>query len=965
MTSSLQQPTIISSGEIYLLNGSTGGELNPVPFFLNKNLRVLSANLDRAFVAVEPTLWTSPEEGALPPCSVYCFKADQSEPEYCPEFDVIKAPIRQIAFGSSHTLVLTDDGTLYSRGVAMYGSTGHGGSRDVPEFTEVPALKGREVRFVAAGPFYSIAITAQGDVYSWGKAFYGETGLFTQVESVPRFAAQVTPFKVTQVSCGHSHVLARTQMQQCVSWGENTCGQLGLGQKSKPTYKPQLLSTIPSQVLAVSAGWAHSVAVGTDGRAYSWGLNSHGQLGIGDTTTRLAPHLLHDLLDVHEVVACEAARAFTMFRTHNRALMCGQIPLDLSSKVTMDFAPHRPGKYDPEGCILAPVALTLSTGEQGCKGMAELSEIVVFDKGAIAFARSTVYKVSPNVAPIQGGTKVRVFVTGIPYQEEDSFEKMNVQVRLRSLAPNCDLIVKGQIVEKDVVEFTTPNASPSPLGALVEQGTTLPVSVRVSVDGGFTWTPDRTPVGRELEQTMRQLPTEQQRAGYGLAQGKKDIQKELTEFKGDFEVRRNALAVTNRSCTMLWYCQWPSDGPSQVEPGCAPVVGGTDVLIHVALPARMPTDNLTVKFLCSPKKTIDDPELEARAPMRRDAAEIINPDPATVAKLPLAGSLEVPVIAFLDPAGRGVCCVSPPMDAECVHYYNYSVMVSLDGHNYMQRSLPFQIFDIHVAELEPKLGVLTECTEVRVKTTGFIQSDILKVRLDFPKDLGKPPKTVPAHYDHTSGDVVFSMPPLDVPQKVQKAPEEQEGGDEGSAETEGVPDSLAGMEVFVFVELSLDGQTFTEDHVHFCYVGDIQPEVVRLLANPDGNPPEEDPKAKGGKNKNPEEDLVTLQKGSKIGCVTSGLPGMALDAPVLRCGLLSEAEGEVVQTLEMLAKVESLAVADGEEALHFVALVPEPPENPNGGPWFVKHFEASLNGQSFRACPEQPPMKLEPVPHEG
>lgn len=105
---------------------------------------------------------------------------------------------------------------------------------------------------------------------------------------------------VYEVSCGHSHVLARTQMQQCVSWGlgpspfmalrvhrgENTCGQLGLGQKSKPTYKPQLLSTIPSQVLVVSAGWAHSVAVGTDGRAYAWGLNSHGQLGIGDTTNR-------------------------------------------------------------------------------------------------------------------------------------------------------------------------------------------------------------------------------------------------------------------------------------------------------------------------------------------------------------------------------------------------------------------------------------------------------------------------------------------------------------------------------------------------------------------------------------------------------------------------------------------------------------------------------------------------------
>ena len=128
--------------------------------------------------------------------------------------------------------------------------------------------------------------------------------------------------------------------------------------------------------------------------------------------------------------------------------------------------------------------------------------------------------------------------------------------------------------------------------------------------------------------------------------------------------------------------------------------GGTEILIHVALPARMPTDDLTVKFVCTPKKGLEDPELEALAPMRRDAAEIINPCKETMAKLPLAGALEVPagppgrsfeaserlqVIAFLDPMGRGVCCVSPPMDAESVDFYNYSVMVSLDGHNYMPR----------------------------------------------------------------------------------------------------------------------------------------------------------------------------------------------------------------------------------------------------------------------------------------
>ena len=45
-----------------------------------------------------------------------------------------------------------------------------------------------------------------------------------------------------------------------------------------------------------------------------------------------------------------------------------QIPPDLSSSVTMDFAPHRPGKHDPKGCILAPVGRPSRDGlRDGCE----------------------------------------------------------------------------------------------------------------------------------------------------------------------------------------------------------------------------------------------------------------------------------------------------------------------------------------------------------------------------------------------------------------------------------------------------------------------------------------------------------------------------------------------------------------------------------------------------------------------
>ena len=39
----------------------------------------------------------------------------------------------------------------------------------------------------------------------------------------------------------------------------------------------------------VDAGFWHTVAIKEDGTLYAWGLNDAGQLGLGDTTTRLTP----------------------------------------------------------------------------------------------------------------------------------------------------------------------------------------------------------------------------------------------------------------------------------------------------------------------------------------------------------------------------------------------------------------------------------------------------------------------------------------------------------------------------------------------------------------------------------------------------------------------------------------------------------------------------------------------------
>ena len=84
------------------------------------------------------------------------------------------------------------------------------------------------------------------------------------------------------VTCGRDHVLALTENGNVYSWGCNNDGPLGLNHLNS--------KNIPCKVdskeifVSLAAGWCHSVALNNKGEIFSCGLNSSGQLGTGSTT---------------------------------------------------------------------------------------------------------------------------------------------------------------------------------------------------------------------------------------------------------------------------------------------------------------------------------------------------------------------------------------------------------------------------------------------------------------------------------------------------------------------------------------------------------------------------------------------------------------------------------------------------------------------------------------------------------
>lgn len=117
--------------------------------------------------------------------------------------------------------------------------------------------------------------------------------------SSPRLVAGLTD--VIAISSGASHNLALKSDGTVWAWGLGLEGQLGDGTgRSQAT--PVKVSGLAG-VTGISAGYAHSMAVTSDGSVWVWGWNGWGQLGTGGTADAHVPVKRTELASIVAVAA--------------------------------------------------------------------------------------------------------------------------------------------------------------------------------------------------------------------------------------------------------------------------------------------------------------------------------------------------------------------------------------------------------------------------------------------------------------------------------------------------------------------------------------------------------------------------------------------------------------------------------------------------------------------------------------
>ena len=221
-------------------------------------------------------------------------------------------PAIKVVSGNDHTVILTQDGSIYTNGTGEQGQLGrlkecfgHRGGRRGLDFLLSPQLVRfrRRIKFsdIFAGSFCTFALCRESDdVYAWGLNNYGQLGSGeTDNYFNPEVIEPLTEIRSNSknknmvIEGGQHHTIMVNGDGVVYSFGRVEYGRLGLGEDAKETAVPVKVPKLADKnVKLVACGDSTSYALTKEGHLYSWGFGTNLQLGVGEEEDFYEPALV-------------------------------------------------------------------------------------------------------------------------------------------------------------------------------------------------------------------------------------------------------------------------------------------------------------------------------------------------------------------------------------------------------------------------------------------------------------------------------------------------------------------------------------------------------------------------------------------------------------------------------------------------------------------------------------------------
>lgn len=206
-----------------------------------------------------------------------------------------KTEIADIVIGGDNTCLRFKNGTIRCWGANDGGQLGNGTLVGQVELPADDIIVGAEVASLALGVRHACALTNEKTVRCWGDNSFGQLGIGDIIEENQRIGdeeGEMPPSElklgddVLQVTAGleHTCVLMATRRVRC--WGNGMSGRLGRGNNDSAFLAGETSASDVlgvADVVEISAGGSFTCALTGAGAVYCWGENGFGQLGRGHT----------------------------------------------------------------------------------------------------------------------------------------------------------------------------------------------------------------------------------------------------------------------------------------------------------------------------------------------------------------------------------------------------------------------------------------------------------------------------------------------------------------------------------------------------------------------------------------------------------------------------------------------------------------------------------------------------------
>ena len=210
-----------------------------------------------------------------------------------------------ISAGGFHTCALKQNGTVWCWGSGNRGRLGNDDDSNKDHPVQVVDGDGsttflRDVIAISAGFTQNCVLKQDGTVWCWG---YGDNGRLGNdddsnkdhpVQVVDGDGSMTFLRNIIAISGRGTHTCALKQDGTVWCWGYGDNGSLGNDDNSDKDHPVQVVDgdgsmTFLRDVIAISAGGAHTCALKPDGTIWCWGEGTNGRLGNDDNSTKDHP----------------------------------------------------------------------------------------------------------------------------------------------------------------------------------------------------------------------------------------------------------------------------------------------------------------------------------------------------------------------------------------------------------------------------------------------------------------------------------------------------------------------------------------------------------------------------------------------------------------------------------------------------------------------------------------------------